>query len=247
MQAGRAAGILGDLVVRKYPFAGATQPMVDRPRRGAAQPHLAPGAVGDRRRRPAADRQRRQRAAAADRRSSSRCGCRPRSTAARRPPSSSACSTPIRPPGASVAFTPDQGAAGWNAPPTAPWLAQALEEASQTFYGKPVAAMGEGGTIPFMAMLGRHFPARAVPDHRRARAALERARAQRIPAHPLRDEAHRLRRAGPRRARGGRRVIGVDVRLTRLTHSRGFGARSRNAGTGCAYPLSASGPTASTS
>jgi len=26
------------------------------------------------------------------------------------------------------------------------------------FYDKPAAAMGEGGTIPFMAMLGKHFP-----------------------------------------------------------------------------------------
>jgi acetylornithine deacetylase/succinyl-diaminopimelate desuccinylase-like protein len=62
------------------------------------------------------------------------------------------------PAGANVVFTPDPGATGWNAPPTAPWLARALEEASQAYYGKPVAAMGEGGTIPFMAMLGRRFP-----------------------------------------------------------------------------------------
>jgi acetylornithine deacetylase/succinyl-diaminopimelate desuccinylase-like protein len=60
--------------------------------------------------------------------------------------------------GAKVTFVADQGASGWNAPPTAPWLAAVLAEASQTHYGKPVAAMGEGGTIPFMAMLGRHFP-----------------------------------------------------------------------------------------
>ena len=49
-------------------------------------------------------------------------------------------------------------ATGWNAPPTAPWLAEALETASKTHYGQPAAAMGEGGTIPFMAMLGKHFP-----------------------------------------------------------------------------------------
>ena len=55
----------------------------------------------------------------------------------------------------------DQGASGWNAPPTAPWLAQALAEASQAFFGKPVAAMGEGGTIPFMAMLGGISPTRS--------------------------------------------------------------------------------------
>src|SRR5437763_1994680 len=35
------------------------------------------------------------------------------------------------PHGATVRFEPDQGASGWNASPTAPWLAQALEAASQ--------------------------------------------------------------------------------------------------------------------
>ena len=62
------------------------------------------------------------------------------------------------PHGARVSFTPDQGATGWNAPPTAPWLEAALQEASRTFYQRPAAAMGEGGTIPFMGMLGRQFP-----------------------------------------------------------------------------------------
>jgi len=47
---------------------------------------------------------------------------------------------------------------GWNAPPTAPWLARALEKASQDSFGKPAAFLGEGGSIPFMAMLGRKFP-----------------------------------------------------------------------------------------
>ena len=59
---------------------------------------------------------------------------------------------------AKVAFTPDQGATGWNAPPTAPWLEAAMQSASQAFYGKPASAIGEGGTIPFMGMLGAQFP-----------------------------------------------------------------------------------------
>ena len=59
---------------------------------------------------------------------------------------------------ANVRFEGHQGATGWNAPPTAPWLAAALDAASSAVYGKPMAAMGEGGTIPFMAMLGRKFP-----------------------------------------------------------------------------------------
>jgi acetylornithine deacetylase/succinyl-diaminopimelate desuccinylase-like protein len=60
---------------------------------------------------------------------------------------------------AKVTFTADHAATGWNAPATAPWLAAALESASRACYGKPAAAMGEGGTIPFMAMLGEYFPA----------------------------------------------------------------------------------------
>ncbi|MET0732700.1 MAG: M20 family metallopeptidase, partial [Casimicrobiaceae bacterium] len=59
---------------------------------------------------------------------------------------------------ATVKFEADQGASGWNAAPTAPWLARALDDASQAYYGKPAAAIGEGGTIPFMSMLGRQFP-----------------------------------------------------------------------------------------
>lgn len=61
--------------------------------------------------------------------------------------------------GATVQFSDEQGATGWNAPPTIAWLKQAVHDASLQFYGKPSAAMGEGGTIPFMAMLGKHFPA----------------------------------------------------------------------------------------
>jgi acetylornithine deacetylase/succinyl-diaminopimelate desuccinylase-like protein len=63
------------------------------------------------------------------------------------------------PHGAKVTFSADQSATGWNAPATAPWLQSAVNEASQAYYGKPAAMMGEGGTIPFMAMLGEQFPA----------------------------------------------------------------------------------------
>jgi acetylornithine deacetylase/succinyl-diaminopimelate desuccinylase-like protein len=63
------------------------------------------------------------------------------------------------PSGATVRFDIEEGATGWNAPPAAAWLTQALDAASSRFYDKPCVAMGEGGTIPFMAMLGRHFPA----------------------------------------------------------------------------------------
>ncbi len=57
-----------------------------------------------------------------------------------------------------VKFHCDSAATGWNAPPAAPWLSAALDDASQALFGKPAAYMGEGGTIPFMGMLGVRFP-----------------------------------------------------------------------------------------
>ncbi|HQZ45164.1 MAG TPA: M20/M25/M40 family metallo-hydrolase [Usitatibacteraceae bacterium] len=60
---------------------------------------------------------------------------------------------------ASVRFDCDSAATGWNAPPVAPWLSAALDAASEANFGKPAAYMGEGGTIPFMGMLGVKFPA----------------------------------------------------------------------------------------
>ena len=60
--------------------------------------------------------------------------------------------------GAKVKFEYGQAATGWHAPHTAPWLAAALETSSIKNYGKSVMWMGEGGTIPFMAMLGAKFP-----------------------------------------------------------------------------------------
>jgi acetylornithine deacetylase/succinyl-diaminopimelate desuccinylase-like protein len=156
-QARAAADILGDVVIRRFPFAGTTKPMVA----GRAE------ALLNRTWRPAlsiigADGL----PAIAD------AGnvLRPRTSlklSLRLPPSldgERATQDMKRlleadpPHGATVRFEPDQGATGWDAPATAPWLAAALDEASRTFFDKPVAAMGEGGTIPFMAMLGKHFP-----------------------------------------------------------------------------------------
>ncbi|WP_240126180.1 M20 family metallopeptidase [Thermomonas alba] len=60
--------------------------------------------------------------------------------------------------GAHVSLHLEKASTGWNAPPMAPWLEQAIEQASQDFFGKPAMYMGEGGTIPFMGMLGEKFP-----------------------------------------------------------------------------------------
>jgi acetylornithine deacetylase/succinyl-diaminopimelate desuccinylase-like protein len=59
---------------------------------------------------------------------------------------------------ARVEFEADSAATGWNAPAFAPWLSLALDAASIHYFGKPAAYMGEGGTIPFMSMLGVKFP-----------------------------------------------------------------------------------------
>lgn len=59
---------------------------------------------------------------------------------------------------ARVTFKADWGATGWNAPETAPWLRGLLQEASQSVFGREPAWIGEGGTIPFMNMLGEVFP-----------------------------------------------------------------------------------------
>ncbi|HEX4273383.1 MAG TPA: M20 family metallopeptidase [Rhizomicrobium sp.] len=59
---------------------------------------------------------------------------------------------------AEVVFDAARGETGWNAPVLAPWLETALNKASKAAFRKPVAFMGEGGSIPFMAMLGKKFP-----------------------------------------------------------------------------------------
>jgi acetylornithine deacetylase/succinyl-diaminopimelate desuccinylase-like protein len=60
--------------------------------------------------------------------------------------------------GAAVSCELEAAESGWAAPPTAPWLAQAIDGAADAAFGRPARAFGEGGTIPFMGMLGRQFP-----------------------------------------------------------------------------------------
>ena len=65
---------------------------------------------------------------------------------------------PDPPFGAKVTLHFHEPAAGWNAPPLAPWLGEALHHASMEAWNRPAMFMGEGGSIPFMAMLGERFP-----------------------------------------------------------------------------------------
>lgn len=60
--------------------------------------------------------------------------------------------------GAKVTLNLEKSSSGWNAPPMADWLSAAIENASQQCFGKSAVYMGEGGSIPFMGMLGAKFP-----------------------------------------------------------------------------------------
>jgi acetylornithine deacetylase/succinyl-diaminopimelate desuccinylase-like protein len=156
-QAKRAAGALGDSVYTKFPFAGGTKPMSDEVTELVLnrtwRPQLAvtgiaglpqPGDAGN--------------------------VLLPYTTAKlslRLPPTLDAESAGAAvqklleesaPSGARVEFQRQSFATGWNAPPLAPWLEQSLARASQAAFGVPPAYMGEGGSIPFMAMLGERFP-----------------------------------------------------------------------------------------
>ena len=60
--------------------------------------------------------------------------------------------------GAHVEFKLEKAGSGWNAPAISPWLDAAIDKASRQIFGQGPAMMGEGGTIPFMGMLGEKFP-----------------------------------------------------------------------------------------
>ncbi len=60
--------------------------------------------------------------------------------------------------GAKVEFKLDNANPGWEAPPLAKWLVQAIDGASQKYFGQHALYWGEGASIPFMAMLGQKYP-----------------------------------------------------------------------------------------
>jgi acetylornithine deacetylase/succinyl-diaminopimelate desuccinylase-like protein len=156
-QAKEAARVLGERVIDRYPFAGTTRPMADEKAELVLnrtwRPQLAvigmdgyppPENAGN--------------------------VLLPYSTAKlslRLPPTleaRAAVETLKRtleadpPNGAVVEFDGKDGQSGWHAPQLAPRLEQAVAQASQLSFGKPAAYMGEGGSIPFMGMLGEKFP-----------------------------------------------------------------------------------------
>ncbi|MBS0331731.1 MAG: M20/M25/M40 family metallo-hydrolase [Proteobacteria bacterium] len=156
-QAKVAAQALGETVWRKFPFAGATEP----PTRDLAELILnrtwrpALTVIG---------------AAGLPQPADAGNVLRPGTSLAlsvRLPPTADpdACIqalgdtlTADPPQGAVVRFEGKQASPGWNAPPLQPWLETAVQAASQATFGREAAMMGEGGTIPFIGMLGEKFP-----------------------------------------------------------------------------------------
>lgn len=156
-QAKQAAAVLGDTVIDRYPFAGGTRPMADekaelvlnrtwRPQLAVVgmDGYPAPENAGN--------------------------VLLPYSTAKlslRLPPTLEAA-TAVQamkkalesdpPNGAEIVFDGRDGQSGWHAPALAPWLEKAVDQSSLEAFGKPAAYMGEGGSIPFMGMLGEKFP-----------------------------------------------------------------------------------------
>lgn len=59
---------------------------------------------------------------------------------------------------AKVSLRFDGPASGWESPVLSQKLESILDSVSKTYYDRPAGYMGTGGTIPFMAMLGKKFP-----------------------------------------------------------------------------------------
>ena len=181
-QAKEAARVLGTEVYDKFPFAGATQPMVDdtgqmvlnrtwRPQLAVTgmDGYPAPGDAGN--------------------------VLLPYSTAKlslRTPPTldAKAAAQAIKqaleadpPYGAEVEFDGGEGQSGWHAPPLAPWLEKAVAQASRGSVRQAGRLHGRRRHDPLHGHAGREVPQHPVRHHRRAGPALQRARPQRIPAH----------------------------------------------------------------
>jgi len=57
-----------------------------------------------------------------------------------------------------VNFEIEKGKSGWAAPKLHDWLFNSLQSHANYFFNRPIAFQGEGGSIPFMCMLGEKFP-----------------------------------------------------------------------------------------
>ncbi|MFO1056185.1 MAG: M20/M25/M40 family metallo-hydrolase [Dongiaceae bacterium] len=156
-QARRTAAALGDRLYSRFPFAGGTRPMSDDPvdlvLNRTWRPQLAvtgmaglpePGNAGN--------------VLLPETRAKLSLRLPPTLDAEAAGALVERLLTGNAPEGAEVIFTPGDTATGWNAPALAPWLERSLERAGTAAFGQAPGYMGEGGSIPFMAMLGARFP-----------------------------------------------------------------------------------------
>mmetsp|Transcript_24422 Transcript_24422/g.21611 ORF Transcript_24422/g.21611 Transcript_24422/m.21611 type:complete len:479 (+) Transcript_24422:68-1504(+) len=60
--------------------------------------------------------------------------------------------------GAKVELLKGNNNHGWSAPDFADYLSNALKDASKSYFGKPLMATGEGGSIPFVNKLNIRYP-----------------------------------------------------------------------------------------
>jgi acetylornithine deacetylase/succinyl-diaminopimelate desuccinylase-like protein len=156
-QAEKAAQVLGTAVIEKFPWAGNTRPLLEDPAElllnNTWRPSLATTGLSG-----------------APEVGNAGNTLRPETSAQlsfRLPPTldAEAALNEIRselerdPPfDAIVSFDTHTAQAGWAAPPVAAWLEKAMNDASQSYFKRPVMYMGCGGTIPFMKMLGDAYP-----------------------------------------------------------------------------------------
>lgn len=54
-------------------------------------------------------------------------------------------------------FTWEHSQTGWESPILADWLEQSIHNASNAYWGKPAALMGEGGSIPYTSLCNFHL------------------------------------------------------------------------------------------
>ncbi len=59
---------------------------------------------------------------------------------------------------ARVSFDLTSYSSGWSSPDYPSWLANAIDEASCSYFGSPAASFGDGASIPFLSMLNEQFP-----------------------------------------------------------------------------------------
>jgi acetylornithine deacetylase/succinyl-diaminopimelate desuccinylase-like protein len=153
----KTAEIVGDHFLTKFPFAGKTKPVklnvADALRAETWEPALSvTGASGF----PPSDRAGNVLRPFTELKLSMRIppGCDPQ-VAAQAMKRALEADPPYD---ATVSFRVEEPSAGWSAPVMQPWLNDAVRAASREYFGSLPAMMGEGGSIPFMHMLGKRFP-----------------------------------------------------------------------------------------